>query len=94
TIGSQQRGRRPCVVLSADAINAIRRTVVVVPLSSSPKVAPPIVVSILSQGNNSVAVCDQIRAVDRSRFGKTLGALNEAELTLVEESLREVLVLA
>jgi mRNA interferase MazF len=94
TIGSQQRGRRPCVVMSADAVNDIRRTVVVVPLSSSPKTAPPIVVATLSQGATSVAICDQIRAVDRARFGKTLGVLPDAEMALIEASLRELLVLA
>ena len=70
TYGSQQRGRRPCLVLTEDAINAARRTVGVIPLSSSPNVAPPIVVAIPSLGANSVALCDQLRAVDKTKISK------------------------
>jgi mRNA interferase MazF len=68
TIGSEIRKRRPCVVLSANEINRLRATPVVVPLSSSPQAAPPIVVPVPSAGKNSVAVLDQIRAVDKKRF--------------------------
>ena len=47
TIGSEQQGAaRPCVVLSISAFNKKLRTVVVVPLSSSPRPLPPLVVSV------------------------------------------------
>ena len=36
-VGSEIMKRRPAVVISRDAINNVRRTVMVVPLSSSPQ---------------------------------------------------------
>jgi len=71
TAGSQQRGRRRCLVLSVDPINAVRRTVGVIPLSSSPKVAEPIVVAVPSIGPQTVAICDQLRAVDKRKIDRS-----------------------
>ena len=68
TRGAEIRKRRPCVIISANAINRSRATPVVVPLSSSNQEAPPVVVAMPSAGTNSVAVVDQVRAVDRQRF--------------------------
>ena len=90
TAGSQQRGRRPCLVLTVDEINATRRTVGVVPLSSSPRFAAPIVVPVRSLGETSVAICDQLRAVDKRKIERSLGAITDAELALIEESVKAV----
>ena len=90
TFGSQQQGRRPCLVLTVDAINAIRRTVGIVPLSISPTVAEPLVVSVPSVGENSVAICDQLRAVDKKKIHNHIGAVTEAELGLIEASVKAV----
>jgi len=68
TRGAEIRKQRPCVVISANAVNRWRATPVVVPLSSSPTDAPPVVLAVPSAGANSVAVLDQVRAVDKSRF--------------------------
>ncbi len=67
TRGSEIRKTRPAVVLTANALNRARRTVVVVPLSTGPAPRPPIVVATASAGAGSVAVCDQMRAVDKGR---------------------------
>jgi mRNA interferase MazF len=90
TAGIQQRGRRPCLVLSVDPINAVRRTVGVIPLSSSPKVAEPIVVAIPSIGPQTVAICDQLRAVDKRKIDRLIGAVTDAELAVVEAAVKEV----
>jgi len=92
-IGREIKKRRPCVVISAAAINQIRSTPVVVPLSSSPDAAPPIVLSVPSAGKNSVAVVDQIRAVDKSRFISREGVLSAADLHLLENAIKHVLQL-
>jgi mRNA-degrading endonuclease toxin of MazEF toxin-antitoxin module len=63
THGSAIRKTRPAVVLAADALNPARRTVVVAPLSTGPMPRPPIVVATPSAGADSVAVCDQVRAI-------------------------------
>src|SRR4051794_10694179 len=94
TIGSEIKKRRPCVVISANPINQYRATPVVVPLSSSPDVAPPVVVSVPSAGRDSVAVLDQIRAVDKKRFVNRAGRISPADLNIVESALRTVLQLS
>src|SRR5216110_1211220 len=92
-IGREIKKTRPCVVLSANEINRLRATPVVVPLSSSPEAAPPIVVSVPSAGKNSVAVVDQIRAVDKKRFVNRGGALDAADLRSLETAAKQVLQL-
>jgi mRNA interferase MazF len=66
---------------------------VVVPLSSSPEHAPPIVLSVPSAGKHSVAVLDQIRAVDKKRFVARAGQLSAADLHHLELAAKEVLQL-
>src|SRR4051794_28752072 len=89
--GSEIRKTRPAVVITADALNRARRTVVVVPLSSSPEPRPPIVVATPSAGPGAVAVCDQLRAVDRRRLTRAHGRLSASDLEAVEEGVRRVL---
>jgi len=47
--GSEIRKTRPAIVVTANALNRARRTVVVVPLSTGPQPRPPIIVSIPSR---------------------------------------------
>ncbi len=91
TRGSEIRKTRPAVVLTADGLNRARRTVVVVPLSTGPTPRPPIVVAVPSAGEDSVAVYDQIRAVDRSRLMRHGGELAREDLRAVEDGMRAVL---
>lgn len=91
--GGEIRKLRPAVVLSADGLNRARRTVVVVPLSTGPQPRPPIVVATPSLGEHSVAVCDQVRAVDKSRLTRIAGTLSRADLRAIEDGVRAVLQL-
>ena len=91
--GGEIRRTHPAVVVSADALNRVRRTVVVVPLSTGPAPRPPLLVATPSAGLASVAVCDQLRAVDRSRLISQGGRLAGGDLRAVEDGLRAVLAL-
>lgn len=93
THGSEIRKTRPAVVLSADALNRVRRTVVVVPLSRGPVPRPPIVIATPSAGAESVAVCDQIRAIDKVRLTGHAGQLAAPDLHAIEDGVRTVLAL-
>ena len=93
TRGAEIRKQRPCVVVSADGINRWRATPVVVPLSASAEDAVPVVIALPSAGANSVAVVDQIRAVDRSRFVSRGGRLSATDLSALEEAIKRVLEL-
>jgi mRNA interferase MazF len=87
--GEQQGDARPCVILSISPLNAKLRTIGVVPLSSSGKVLPPIVVAVPSVGENSVALCHQVRTIDKSRIKKYVGDLSTEDLTKVENAVRQ-----
>ena len=92
TIGSEQQGNaRPCVVLSLSAYNRKLRTVCVVPLTSSPRALPPLIVTVPSAGKaSSMALCHQIRTIDKARIGKLLGTLSLDDLAVVEDGVRRV----
>ena len=91
TRGGEIRKARPAVVLTVNALNLARRTVVVVPLSTGPAARPPIVVEAASAGAGSVAVCDQVRAVDKSRLTRRTGQLASHDMRAVEDGVRSVL---
>jgi mRNA interferase MazF len=93
TRGSEIRKTLPAVVITVNALNRARRTVVVVPLSTGPEPRPPIIVPTPSAGPNSVAVCDQLRAVDKRRLTRISGRLSTADLRILEEGLRQILEL-
>ena len=93
TLGSEIRKTRPCVVVSVKVLNEKRRTVIVVPLSSSPKASPPILIPIACEGRPTVAVSDQIRAVAKERLRSRLGAVTTEELAALEDGLRRIMQL-
>ena len=81
------------MIISLTEANALRRTAVCVPLTSSPEPAPPVAIAVLSPGPDSMAVCDQIAAIDKRRLKRRVGALSATDLREVEESVRLILVL-
>ena len=92
--GSEQHGdARPCVVLSAGAYNKKLPTICVVPLSSSPRELPPLIVSVPSAGKaSSMAICNQIRAIDKRRVaGNLMGRLGPSDLQKVESGVKQYL---
>jgi mRNA interferase MazF len=91
TIGSEINKRRPCVILSANELNQRRKTVVVVPLSTSPVVRPPLTIPVSVGGRNAVAVTDQIAAKAKERFRNKMGTLGREEMEAIEDGVRMVL---
>jgi mRNA interferase MazF len=81
---------RPCLVVTMDLINQRRRTVVVIPLSTTSPKKFPLYVSLSSMGDNSQAVIDQIRAVDKERVLGLRGTVTEAEMDRVVEAMKMV----
>ena len=74
-------------------LNERRRTVIVVPLSSSPKASPPILIPVSCGGQPAVAVSDQIRAVAKERLRSRLGTVTMEELAALENGLRQIMQL-
>ena len=93
TLGSEIAKTRPCVIISGNIYNKLRRTVVIIPLSSSPQAGPPLLVPVRCDSQDAVAVTDQIRAVAKQRLDRRIGTLSAEDLKTVEEGVREVLEL-
>jgi mRNA interferase MazF len=74
SMGTEQAGRRPVLILSADAINALPLTVVVVPGTDSANQAKdyPSTVRVSAKETGlpmgTVFLCHQIRSLDQKRF--------------------------
>ncbi|HET6386330.1 MAG TPA: type II toxin-antitoxin system PemK/MazF family toxin [Armatimonadota bacterium] len=94
--GSEQRGRRPVIIVSHDGFNQAPnwRSVIVVPVSTSRAQAtrgPTAVLLAPGTGGlpqQSVALCHQVTTLDRSKLTQRLGSLGPAGLSAVEDGLR------
>jgi mRNA interferase MazF len=91
TQGSEIRKTRPCVVLTHDTLNRLRRTVVVVPLSTAAKPHPPITVQVTCQGQSAVAVIDQVRAVAKHRLKSRIETVTSGDLAAIGRALSTIL---
>ena len=91
SVGSEIAKTRPCLIVTANILNERRRTVVVIPLSTSPQPNPPLTIPVTCAGRVSVGVIDQIRAVSKDRLAKRIGTVLPEDLREVEEAIRVVL---
>ena len=93
--GSEQRGRRPVVILSSDGFNEVStwRSVIVVPVTTSPRQAlrGPTVVPLTGEPEvlkpTSIAICHQITTLDRSKLTAKLGAVSPREMAAIERAI-------
>ena len=100
--GSEQRGRRPVVVVSHDAFNQVEawRSIIVVPLSTSQAqarrgpTAPVIPRSTAGLRRESVALCHQVTTLDRAKLVKHIGTLPRLVLEEVEAALKAAMDLS
>jgi len=94
--GSEQAGRRPVLVVSRERINQVLKVVNVIPLTSlkSPdrRIYPNEVLLPAGTGGlarDSLALCYQIRTLDKDRLSARLGEVTESKVrTQVVEALR------
>ena len=91
TQGSEIRKTRPCLVLSANALNRLRKTVVVVPFSTAAQAHPPLTVAVQCQGREAVAVIDQVRAVAKQRLQSRIEIATPQTLQAVLSALGRIL---
>jgi mRNA interferase MazF len=91
--GSEIKKTRPCLVLTANMLNRMRNTVVVIPFSTAAKPHPPITVSITCEGKNAVAVIDQVRAVAKHRLRSRIEIASPETLDAVIAALEQILEL-
>jgi len=91
TIGSEIKKTRPCTVISPNEMNKYLQTIVIAPLTSSPKPYPTRV-EINHVKIKGWIVLDQIRTVDRTRVVKKLDKLTTTEIESVKAVIMETYV--
>ena len=87
TRGSEQAGRRPVLVISRERINQILRVVNVIPLTSrksAVRVIYPnevlLTADVAGLKADSIALCYQVRTLDKSRLERDLGKIRDENL--------------
>jgi len=88
TVGSEIQKTRPVVVLSINPLNKARKTVVIVPVSTS---APAIEFLNVALKGGSVARCEHIRSIDKTRLTEKIGTISNADLDKIEAGLSRIL---
>ena len=91
TQGSEIKKTRPCVVLTHDTLNRLRRTVVVIPLSTAAKPHPPITAPVTCQGQPAVAIVDQVRAVAKHRLKSKIEIMTRSDLDSIGRAISTIL---
>jgi mRNA interferase MazF len=93
TRGHEQRGTRPCLVVSDPAVNGSQRfpLVAVVPITGTP--APGALYPSLAPGTHgltktSTALVDHLRSIDKQRIRRCYGQVSVAELAAIDAGLR------
>ena len=93
TVGHEQKGVRPCVVVSAPEVIADQRyaLVCVVPITGTPgegALYPRLTPGASGLRKPSFALIDQLRSVDKRRVTRFLGRVSADELKTIDEGLR------
>ena len=89
SIGSEIKKSRPCVVVSPPEMHDHLRTVIVAPMTTKSRAAP-FRVPVTHAGKKGLILLDQMRAVDKARLAKRLGAVSVKTLASTLSTLQEV----
>ncbi len=99
TRGSEQQGRRPCVIVQRNVpqqFDEKNPMTIVVPLTDANGRPQTLLCPLVPQGvagttKDSRILCQQVRAVAKARLGRKIGELPQSILLLVDNGLRVVL---
>ena len=99
TVGSEQGGVRPVMILQNDKGNYFSSTVIIAPMTAKTgKHNLPIHVTVYAGeagiGRTSMVLLEQIRVLDKSRLGEYIGHLEAGRMKDVEYAMSLVLVAA
>jgi len=92
TVGHEQQGTRPCVIVSDATVNSNQRfpLIAVVPITGTP--AQGALYPALAPGRSgltkpSTALVDQLRSIDKQRIRRRYGQISAAELQAIDAGL-------
>jgi mRNA interferase MazF len=91
TQGSEQSGIRPVIIFQNDLISRYSSTTLAIPLTTNQSRASLPICLPIPQGEggltqNSVALCFQMRVLDKTRLIKKLGTLSGSIISELEET--------
>ncbi len=89
TQGVEIQKTRPCLVISPDEMNQHLRTVIIAPMTTVTRPYPTRV-AVRFQGKRGQVALDQLRAVDRQRLVRMLGAVSAKTAQDVSATLLEM----
>ena len=89
TQGSEQGGLRPCVIVQNNRGNEHAPTTIVVPLTTQTKRKLPIHATVREGTKLSLALCEQIRTVDKERIsGRPIGKCSPHTMEQIDLALK------
>lgn len=91
TLGSEISKTRPCVVISPDEMNHYLNTIVIIPITSTPKKYPTRI-SISNHNVKGMAAVDQIRTIDKRRIVKIIGSVEIETIEKIKKTIDETYV--
>ena len=87
SVGSEQVAGRPAIVVSNDKANLYSPVLEMVYLTTQPKSSLPTHVDITSVERPSIALCEQIHSVAKSRVGGFIAKCTDTEMAMVDGAL-------
>ena len=89
TIGSEQSGNRPVLIIQNDTGNLHSNTTIVAAITSKEKKAMISHINIDNCGLNgpSLVLLEQIRTIDKRRLREHMGHLDEQSMRLVDDAI-------
>jgi mRNA interferase MazF len=93
TRGSEQAGTRPVLIFQNNLINKYTTTILAIPLTTNLRRAslPSCVQISKGEGglaSDSVALCHQLRVLDKTRLMRKLGAVSQKTITAIESCVK------
>jgi mRNA interferase MazF len=88
--GAEMAKTRPAVIVSLDALNEKLQTVTICPLTTQLHPAWRTRFPVRASAHTAEVAVDQIRAVAKSRIGKRVGSLSEADATTLRRLITEM----
>jgi len=90
TQGSEQAGIRPVIIFQNDLVSQFSTTTIAIPLTTNQRRATLPICLLIEQGNaglsqGSVALCFQMRVLDKTRLIRLLGQLNPEIIAQLED---------